>query len=574
MAEGSSDGFSFPNDVGDEVIPRIWDCLRPAMDQLDPTDKVKLLRVLWPLVSQVERESALRLIPPPPDPPPPEQEVPSENESASSSSSALSADSSSGDADGEDDSSANDSEEEFTPGSSARKRGKKKATDRVVAMQKRSKTHGPQESTINLRPQAMDVPSLLDEAENAVEQVEESHPVASERRVQEHAEQEEQEDQEENINHGGLRKRNRSGALNDLESAEHDPEITHQQTPGKQPCVEQPLSNHSASGEEAATISTPAGRRSARRMSTSPLTPKVAAPDKAGVKSLEAELGKAFKDSHNGLAWEFVTGPYIDEVIGSAPFEELDKQKSALLEELQKKHPAQGSALTDFVAGDTLHVALGKLQRLEGLLIFSTKELRSRSGNQKSLKFDLALEFAKQYSSDRSVQVVRHTRLGLDDCKVKDFLQDPNPYLSTLCAVELEREDNLRIAKYTFDTYLAVAWSHLGKDNAERIARLNAFEALPRYDSYWLERRRRGNLLLKYPALAYQSVLLLDSLPKPWTIAQISQAMESSQTLIQAHDELVEKYPLILKFSGEFYADDKDEENVSDSAVLGPHHTS
>ena len=451
--------------------------------------------------------------------------------------------------DGEDDV---DSEEVPLNNKSKKKRSKD-ATDHVVVAQKRSKARSPQPEV-----------SLYQEED---QQPDPDHD-------------DDEEDGDRNL--ASALKRDRQEVSEDSGSQVQDGNAADaDQAPEKRPRATPTLAQSDASGgvddPPSDQAQTPAQtgtmrlqlserRRSTRLKHRTFSTPE-ASPDKSQAEpspvsesEMVARLEEGLKASKLELTWEVVKGPYFDELNLDTSSGNLDEQKTALMQRLLSKYPDQAQALVEFVSDDVPRVALGKLQRTEVLLEFTCAELRNRAGNQRGQKLELALTLAKRFSlaaedfpSERSVHVTFHTKLCPSDREISEFKQDPKPFLAASWQVERESEAAARIAKCAFDTHLAAAWRTFGKTNPDVLDVLTSmFEELPKSNSYWLGRKRRGDLLLKYPALAYQSVLALDSLPDSWTLRDIKRVMDTSQTLRQAHDELVKTYPQILKLPDDF----------------------
>jgi hypothetical protein len=115
-----------------------------------------------------------------------------------------------------------------------------------------------------------------------------------------------------------------------------------------------------------------------------------------------------------------------------------------------------------------------------------------------------------------------------------------------------------RANMYARDVYVAYACDRLGKDVVVRLNK--CFQTSLSYNA-WAARHRRGQLLLQFPALAFQGIIPLDERPGRLTPSQLRTLLEGNAELKQMHDDLRRDFPLIL---GAAPTENKNEEEQQD----------
>src|SRR5690606_24530316 len=130
------------------------------------------------------------------------------------------------------------------------------------------------------------------------------------------------------------------------------------------------------------------------------------------------------------------------------------------------------------------------------------------------------------------------------DARMRDMLQrDTQTTLSRLQLATVESDEAARVTAYARDAHLACAWSHLCCNNRtvdQVVDEINDWFGTSHSMATWANRRRRGALLLHFPALAYQTALPLDG--SVLSMHRIAELIESHEHLSALNGAIMKDY--------------------------------
>jgi hypothetical protein len=177
-------------------------------------------------------------------------------------------------------------------------------------------------------------------------------------------------------------------------------------------------------------------------------------------------------------------------------------------------------------------------------------DLRKRSGQQQQVgnKMELVL-LAKKYAAIARNYISGQSGNNGDDSAYypflssiatvapsnttqKNLLADPEGTLKSLQWNCKESSDTARLKSLSRDAHVSWVWNSLGKTNVEIIQKLNSWMDKSQSYETWFQRRRRGNLLLRFPVFAYQTVIPLDVRPGSLSPVRVLELMDSVPPII------------------------------------------
>ena len=287
-----------------------------------------------------------------------------------------------------------------------------------------------------------------------------------------------------------------------------------------------------------------------------------------GGRSLQQKqlIESALRAAESSLEWWLVTGPYLEENWRGKDLEEL----AAELEKMERVGGSStgGRSCRDEEEADPASLftsvleRLGEYLRAELLEKRTVVELRQRAGRSKGNKQDLIRFLAKKYAA-----VARDFLAGKeaeeDAMELFTFLSvvpmvaptkqaqqelrsDPEGKLKLLSDKAVECSEMARLAALSRDAHVAYVWNLLGKSNTEVIQKLNDWMETSLSRETWCQRRRRGNLLLRFPAFAYQNVIKLDVRRGSLSPALVLEHMNSDLELQKKYSVLEARFSMIL----------------------------
>ena len=239
-----------------------------------------------------------------------------------------------------------------------------------------------------------------------------------------------------------------------------------------------------------------------------------------------SSVTQALENARESLEWQMIAGPWIEKTLEGFSETELQERLTHLPPPL---------------FSDSLMAGAAFCERINRLETFNCRFLRSVSGMNKSTKDEIIQALAMRYTTKeyrdlgQSVIPAQETR--------NQLMVDPETVLTRLQCATKESSDWTRIVSCARDAHIAWIWKDIGKTNAQVTEKLNDWFGTKHTEGTWANRRRMGQLLLQCPALAYQSVLSLDSNVSPFQIADV---IKSNDTLKQLNDKLTLDFQIIL----------------------------
>ena len=246
----------------------------------------------------------------------------------------------------------------------------------------------------------------------------------------------------------------------------------------------------------------------------------------------KALLLEALAAAEQGLEWRWLMGSYLDEQVRQEAEHWSEADVAQQLEDARAQLEGLDShALND--ASDPL-VTLARCRRAKGLMCLGVRTLRSLVGCSSGKKRALVLELAARPRFEVP-RILPLPEASLDRARMM------------LCRLQdacTEATDAARLSSFARDAHVAWAWDWLGRSNGEAVDTLNEWCGTTHTIGEWLKRRRRGELLLQMPALAYQTVMPLDE--SRMTAHEVLELARSDGEVHSVNERLLSKYAAVL----------------------------
>jgi hypothetical protein len=185
------------------------------------------------------------------------------------------------------------------------------------------------------------------------------------------------------------------------------------------------------------------------------------------------------------------------------------------------------------------------------------RKVTDRAGRNKAGKQELVEFLARKYAAAGRDFVQQDSlypfflscipQIAPSEKTKRHLTADPEETIKSLNFNANASAEMMRLNSLSRDAHVAFIWSSLGDTNAKVVQKLNEWTE----DDYlshdtWFQRRRRGNLLLRFPVFAYQNVLTLDVRPGSLSPARIGELMGAVPELQGLSGELCERFSGIL----------------------------